>query len=163
MRQLYDSFKLIKRDNITKDVFNLSDAARDKNVFNLSDAVRDEENSDIKRIEKYCHKSAWLAILEILERKRKCKWYCNSYPKTITKEDKSIAYERHLTWVHLRCKKNTPKKELVLQNNNINTLLFVLFCFPILRFPPFKSFTSFDFRLIDIFDILLHYRSIQKL
>ena len=50
-RQLYDSFKLVERDDTTKDVFCLS-------FFHLSDVVKDEENFDIERIEKYCHKSA---------------------------------------------------------------------------------------------------------
>ena len=53
----------------------------------FSDAVRDEKNFDIKRIEKYYDKSAWLPIFEILERKQKCKWYCNLCQKTISKED----------------------------------------------------------------------------
>ena len=49
--------KLTEGDDITKDV-----------VY-LSGAVRDEKNFDKKGNEKYCHQSAWLGILEILERK----------------------------------------------------------------------------------------------
>ena len=98
MRQLYDNFKLIKRDDVIKD------------IINLSDAVRDENNSDIKRIEKYCYKSAWLAILEILERKRKWKWYCNSYPKTITKEDEIMHMKDILHGCICVAKKHSKKR-----------------------------------------------------
>lgn len=38
-RQFYDSFKLTERDDITKD------------IFHLSDAVRDKKNFDVKKIE----------------------------------------------------------------------------------------------------------------
>ena len=49
--------KLIEGDDITKDVAHLSGAVQEKKSF------------DIKKIEKCCHKSAWLVILEILEKK----------------------------------------------------------------------------------------------
>ena len=70
--------KLIEGDDITKDVAHLSGDAQD------------EKNFDIQKIEKYFQQSAWLPILEMLEKKQKCKWCCNSYQKTIRKENKVL-------------------------------------------------------------------------
>lgn len=71
--------KLIERGHIKNNVWHSSNAVRGESLY-------------IKRIDNYCHQSAWLAIFEMLERKQKCKWYCISCQKTISKGDETIAW-----------------------------------------------------------------------
>ena len=75
------------------------------NVIRLSDVIRDEESIDIKRIERYCDKAAWMAVLKLIEKKKKCKWTCSSCEKIINQNEESVACQRCLTWVHLTCTK----------------------------------------------------------
>ena len=41
------------------------------NVIKLSNGIRDEENIDIKRIGRYCDEAAWMAVLKLIEKKKK--------------------------------------------------------------------------------------------
>ena len=41
------------------------------NVIRLSNGIWDEENIDIKRIERYCDEAAWMAVLKLIEKKKK--------------------------------------------------------------------------------------------
>ena len=41
------------------------------NVIRLSSGIRDEENIDIKRVERYCDEAAWMAVLKLIEKKKK--------------------------------------------------------------------------------------------
>ena len=41
------------------------------NVIRLSNGIRDEENIGIKRIERYCDEAAWMAVLKLIEKKKK--------------------------------------------------------------------------------------------
>ena len=41
------------------------------NVIRLSSGIRDEENIGIKRIERYCDEAAWMAVLKLIEKKKK--------------------------------------------------------------------------------------------
>ena len=41
------------------------------NVIRLSNGIRDEETIDIKRIERYCDEAAWMAVLKLIEKKKK--------------------------------------------------------------------------------------------
>ena len=61
--------------------------------------------SDGIRIEKYCDEAAWMAVLKLIEKKKKCKWTCSLCKKSINQNEESVACERCLTWVHLTCTK----------------------------------------------------------
>ena len=122
--------KLIEKDDITKD------------VVLLSDGVRDDMNFGIKRIEKYCQQSAWLAILEILERKQQCKWYCNLCHKTISKEDKVLHLKdisHGCIWVTQNFKKH-PKKGtgFVLEVLKSTCIRHLIRCFLYFSVSPFE-------------------------
>ena len=109
-----------------------------KDVSHLSDDVQDEKDFDIKKIEKYCHQSSWQAMLEKLEWKQICKWYCSSCPKTRSKGDESIAGERYpISNRHLiPCSLYFLISHLEIFDNLFLTITF----------SPFENFKSFDFK-----------------
>ena len=61
------------------------------NVIRISNDIRDETSIDIKRIEKCCDEAAWMAVLTLIEKKKKRKWTCSLYEKCINQNKESVA------------------------------------------------------------------------
>ena len=87
----------------------LSDGDVKSNIQLIPDTVRDEENIDINRVQKYFNNKGWLAVLNVLEKKRNAKWCCSYCDKVLADNQESIACDRCLLWFHFAC--TTLKKQ----------------------------------------------------
>ena len=56
-------------------------------------------------IEGYCDEAARMAVLKLIEKKKKCKWTCSLCEKSINQNEERVACERCITFVHLPCTK----------------------------------------------------------
>eukprot|EP00794_Sanderia_malayensis_P013540 gene13540-14944_t len=89
------------------------------NVHNIPDLVRDSNAVDINRIERYFSDDAWMILLDVVTKKRNCKWICPTCSKKLKNSEDCVCCERCLSWFHFTCvsiRKKTKAKNWFCRN-----------------------------------------------
>ena len=73
------------------------------NVHNIPDFVRDSNTVDINQIERYFSDDAWMILLDVVTKKRNCKWICPTCSKKLKNAEDCVCCERCLSWFHFTC------------------------------------------------------------